>query len=671
MKGGDQVQDEEDDTETGRAAPQQSSLVVGLSEKSGLVHRSVKNASFASASASTAVTDTWHDNRSSIPVATIIDHQSGSYDIIAARVRRRRQSFLDDIDLDPIKLPRSTHTLLYTEPINSLPFVISVCIEALSILCLLLALISNGITSYRDFTNKVPANVNTAVKTAQYTAIFIALLMEEDIPTGLYLMQRIPRPYFIEKFPELNYGDFVYSNMLRILMGYLFLVNVLLLLMKARDVLQIFFDFVALQFIQQLGDIAFKLARMSMLSTSMKEATTRRYFRTEFRRPTLGWKAKSFFFVAVYLFNLCGLLVGMIYVSVRQSRGDFQCKSITVKFREDIWREAIVGSNPEDKRVLVYSNFNGVYAQDGSMHDGRPVYTERRKFDGTEFDTTPPSFNPFNYTVVIPAKIQYCKIFRAWVFMHENIRRSRDDNSDCPWLLRSEETGVFDIEEVNQMNWEVWQGVIETTDVRITCNECNDNEDCNLNGECKRDGSCDCSKDIDGRTFLGPHCEVILKDNCRTIIGERYNESYSVIDIDWLGSGQVWEAYNRPIYKYNLGSGNPSFDGTDDLLLLMYSGSRWFGLHFIDGAGVNIFTEEYRESTTYAIKNYHAFWDEVYTMSTIIVSDPVPRTGFTPVGVDFFTIGERGEQFGPFGVKLPLQLHNQTGRGAYRCSSSD
>jgi hypothetical protein len=55
---------------------------------------------------------------------------------------------------------------------------------------------------------------------------------------------------------------------------------------------------------------------------------------------------------------------------------------------------------------------------------------------------------------------------------------------------------------------------------------------------------------------------------------ERYNESYSVIDMDWLGSGQVWEAYNRPIYKYNLGSGNPSFDGTDDLLLLMYSGSR-------------------------------------------------------------------------------------------------
>jgi hypothetical protein len=70
MKGGDQVQDEEDDTETGRAAPPQSSLVVGLSEKSGLVHRSVRNASFASESAS--ITDTWHDNRSSIPLPQLL-----------------------------------------------------------------------------------------------------------------------------------------------------------------------------------------------------------------------------------------------------------------------------------------------------------------------------------------------------------------------------------------------------------------------------------------------------------------------------------------------------------------------------------------------------------------------------------------------------------------------
>ena len=257
-----------------------------------------------------------------------------------------------------------------------------------------------------------------------------------------------------------------------------------------------------------------------MLSTRMKEATTRRYFRTEFRRSTPGRNGNSYFFVAVYLFNLCLLLAGKIYVNVKQDNGYYQCKSITATFREDIWREAIVVSDQGyEERVLVYSYFNGVYVQDGNIiHDWRPVYVERRKFDGAEFDKTSPNPEDPYFRMKIPAKIQYCNSIRAWVFMHENIRKSRRDHSDCPWLLRSQETGVFDIEEVKGP-WEVWQGVIETTDVRITCNECSDDEDCNLNGVCKKDGSCDCYEDVEGLTFLGPHCEVILNDNCRTIIG--------------------------------------------------------------------------------------------------------------------------------------------------------
>jgi len=38
------------------------------------------------------------------------------------------------------------------------------------------------------------------------------------------------------------------------------------------------------------------------------------------------------------------------------------------------------------------------------------------------------------------------------------------------------------------------------------------------------------------------------------------------------------------------------------------------------------------------------------------------------VGVDFYEIGERGNQFGPYGALYPLQLNNQTGRGVFRCT---
>mmetsp|Transcript_29916 Transcript_29916/g.44018 ORF Transcript_29916/g.44018 Transcript_29916/m.44018 type:complete len:106 (+) Transcript_29916:1507-1824(+) len=67
--------------------------------------------------------------------------------------------------------------------------------------------------------------------------------------------------------------------------------------------------------------------------------------------------------------------------------------------------------------------------------------------------------------------------------------------------------------------------------------------------------------------------------------------------------------------------------------------------------------------------NYHAFWDRAYNSGTVIVSDPT--TGDTPVGVDFYYIGERGNQFGPYGALYPLQLNNQTGRGYFRCNDTN
>jgi hypothetical protein len=61
-----------------------------------------------------------------------------------------------------------------------------------------------------------------------------------------------------------------------------------------------------------------------------------------------------------------------------------------------------------------------------------------------------------------------------------------------------------------------------------------------------------------------------------------------------------------------------------------------------------------------------AFWSNIYSDSTLYVSDSTTKD--SPVGVDFYVIGERGNQFGPFGALYPLQKYNQTGRGIWRCS---
>jgi hypothetical protein len=218
-------------------------------KKTGLSFRSTAAAS-ASGDAVVAVTtavDSWKENPQSISKGDIEDDTK-------------------EEEFDTITLPESTHTLLFTESITSTPFIIGIFIAGLSVLCLILALLNNGAVRgvNSDIKEVIPANVPQAVKISQYASIIIALLMEEEIPTALYLLRRIPKQYFISKFPELQYSKFVCSCVLRIFMGYMFLGNVLLLLIQANNVLEIFFDFIALQFLQQLdGEFYFWRTRSS------------------------------------------------------------------------------------------------------------------------------------------------------------------------------------------------------------------------------------------------------------------------------------------------------------------------------------------------------------------------------------------------------------------------
>jgi len=347
-----------------------------------------------------------------------------------------------------LTLPESTYSFLFTECVCSVPYVFSLIIAAVSYACLSLALcnnISNGI---------IPIDVDLSVRIAQYFSILIALLMEEEIPTGLYLLRRISQPYLKSKFPEISYSKFVLSSVMRITMGYLFLVNVLLVIMQAEEVLVIFYDVLALQFLQKLDDIGFSVSKMDVLGNRLQRATMTKYFNVELKQEGTDslvhkWKVRMFL-KAVYFFNLAGFLAAMIVVSTRQMSGYYQCDSITVTFGEEIWRDAIVewpessSQHPgliDDSMVLVYGYFNGEYAKDPHRtHGGRPVYIEQKKSDRSPFDETSPLYNPYHsyegspgLDVVKPTEIKYCG--GRWVFSHEYIKKSPRNKVDvCIWI---------------------------------------------------------------------------------------------------------------------------------------------------------------------------------------------------------------------------------------------
>lgn len=81
--------------------------------------------------------------------------------------------------LDPIQLPESTHSLLFTEPVGSLPFMYGFAIFLLSFACLVLAFAYN-------IQEPVPYNVTTSVRVAQYLSIVIAIVSEEGEQTIIF-----------------------------------------------------------------------------------------------------------------------------------------------------------------------------------------------------------------------------------------------------------------------------------------------------------------------------------------------------------------------------------------------------------------------------------------------------------------------------------------------------
>lgn len=315
----------------------------------------------------------------------------------------------------------------------------------------------------------------------------------------------------------------------------------------------------------QLDDIAFKLAKYDVLGKALRNAAMSAHFRVEFERKPFAYRKRMTRFVkCLYVFNLVVFAVGNFAVAFLQRSGYFQCKSITAIFGEDIWERAY-GRDGEHE-VLVYSYFNGIYVQDGTQY-GRPVYREMRKSDGTPFDTK------------TGAEIRYCAEEGAWIFTHPDIRKSADEEeSSCPWLLRSPDTEAYDLLEVTG-DWHIWVGTINKGgQLSVTCNGCKTNTDCNLNGKCV-DGECDCS----GTSWHeGIHCEH--EKPCDQIMGDM-NDTWSLLH---KHNCEPLREYGRPVYAltnydsfFASAEENEVADiSDDDLLVLVFSGARWFVMKF-------------------------------------------------------------------------------------------
>lgn len=283
--------------------------------------------------------------------------------------------------------------------------------------------------------------------------------MEEEIPQALILMRSISRKSFHESYPSLSYNRLILSCVLRLVMGYLFLTNLFVTVVQADDVITIFFDILALEFVQHLDDVAFELCRKDILGGHLKVAAAIEYKvltrsglkqilsnredeenaliekserekkedkneeeNDEWRFYCLRRRKKKWSFrwilKAAYFFNLALLIAGTQLLGARQTEFYFHCQSVSVTFGDEVWENAYVTNhtNPSletKQRTLIYSYFNGVYKITGRNDFGYPIYTEMNKNAGDDYQET------------VGAEIVYCEAEEAWVFQHKYISKEK------------------------------------------------------------------------------------------------------------------------------------------------------------------------------------------------------------------------------------------------------
>ena len=383
--------------------------------------------------------------------------------------------------------------------------------------------------------------------------------MESEIPVALLLLRHVSRSWL--EGIEIEYWRFLASVLFRLVIGYLFLINVVVILIQADAVIDMFYGGIAMRFIQSLDDLAYTLYKYEVFAIKPSESP---FFSEHFEKregrsnadqsilQSIKWKTMTLL-KGAYIINFIGFLAVIITINYRQSTEFYQCSSVTVEFELDVWEKAVVMSDNviKEEMFLVYSYFNGQYAFQGETNEGRPVYVEQKKIGGrNSFDLDPsPVGGPSNVSVdpIVPAEIRYCN--GRWIFTHRDLRKSRLglDSDQCNWLLRSEATNTYDLLEVSP-RWQIWAGDIKQTTMSISCDECKDNVDCNLNGICNN-GECECFSEKNV-TYLGTHCDIEVVEECRTIVSDRGDRWSLDAKASFTTPGKLFQNFGRPSYIY-------------------------------------------------------------------------------------------------------------------------
>ena len=431
------------------------------------------------------------------------------------------------------RLGEDTFSFLFSAPVRSSPFLTGLMV--LSVKNAIFALAGVNLMQFgRSNVLGLPPSVEVSVLLSQLLAFIIAVGTQNDLITSLKL---IFEGYDKHHMGQAFFGGSLLKWLLTVsslfIEGALGLTVTFLLIVTSTTVLDVLLNFAAVEFVSQLDEAAFILARLGFLGirnrleTELIETTTYKVP----NRAKHTHLVQTFVLVCILLTALFGWTV----ICIQQVRGDFAPKALLVQFDDNLRSD-----------LAAYSGTFSLRTRTTRFVWDRFRYTEDNGGLG-EFG--------------------YCSSERRWTFFHA------ETDDPCRGIMsESALVRTFDIVDTAQDTWLVQleeSSYTYPTEGFVLEAICLDTGDCGgtARGQC-RHGRCRCTPE-----YFGIRCEFSFESVCphlelNPLLGSRFVASREIaVSFDPLRDAQTGNLvmiYHHPVYVN---------DTTYDVII--FGGLRW------------------------------------------------------------------------------------------------
>jgi hypothetical protein len=175
-------------------------------------------------------------------------------------------------------LPDSTFSMMITENIVSFGFVTSIVVFLLAMTCLFMAHRNQADRGRPGNPLGLPPNVQIEVRVAQYLMLLIGVLMEHEIPDGLEMIGKGMEQLLLGDHHVLSMRKILLSSLLRLCMGYMFLLTLFVAVVQSDNVLDLFFNVLALEFVENIDTVIFALSKRGFFGRTLRKVADKPRF---------------------------------------------------------------------------------------------------------------------------------------------------------------------------------------------------------------------------------------------------------------------------------------------------------------------------------------------------------------------------------------------------------